>query len=217
LKNFNKIISCVFFYIALTHFSSLFAQDCGNCTQGMQDFRRGERPKGPTGPQRLVRPTSRHSGILTFCNPYSLVNQYIFGESVILLEESGIRTRDIDASNSGINGEIIVNATGAYLIFYSATGRSADSDNYNDAWSIGIYIDGVLDAGTVKAGTSNSKDEFETVTGYSLAVIKAGQTVTLQNVSTHPIELLSNVSGNNSVPNISAAVDLVLLTSGTTF
>lgn len=113
-------------------------------------------------------------------------------------------------------GEIVLNTEGTYFIIYSATGKIDKECEYTyDNWSIGIYLDGILQAGSVKAASTRHND-FETITGHVIVAVKPGQIVTLRNVSDSPLHILGDVSGS-STPNTSAAVDLFLLTSGTTF
>lgn len=225
-----------FFSLALITASSGFAE-CGNCPpgsqgpqgpqgvegqqgpQGAQGAQGPQGPRGPMGPQGAtgadgaVGPAAPFCGILTFTDPYSLVNQTIPSLAPILLEQNALSTPDIDVTNSGITGAVVVNTAGTYVLLYSATAKPDDSCS-NHFWSIGIYVNGVLHVGSVRA--SSYEDKFETIMGHFIVALQAGDTVTLRNTSNIPIEVLSNVSGG-SMPNTSAALDMFLLTSGTTF
>jgi len=127
MKIFNKVMNHLFFSFALTMASPLFAEcgscgsGCGHCPQGVQGPNGPQGPAGPLGPQGPqgiqglqgprgpkghdgpmgeTGPAAEFCGILTFSNPYSLVNQCVQPGHSILLEVNNIFTPDIDTSNA---------------------------------------------------------------------------------------------------------------------
>ena len=235
----NKVSSLLtsLFLATLVCFTPMLAHaQCGSCPigpQGPMGPQGNPGPQGPQGPQGIIGPQGSRGpagpmgpagptgpaalfcGILTFTNPYSLVNQKVWPDANVKLELPGPTTPDIDVSNAGTTGEIILNTEGTYAIIFSVTGKLAEKCD-NTPWSFGIYVDGVLQAGSVKAAVTQHKGDFETITGHVFVQVKAGQVITLRNVSESVVSLLADVSGG-FVPNTSAAVDIFLLTSGTSF
>ncbi|MDP1880534.1 MAG: collagen-like protein [Parachlamydiaceae bacterium] len=183
--------------------------------QGAQGSIGPQGPRGPAGCMGPQGPAALFCGILTFTNPYSLLEQCIFPGSAIKFEKSGLTTSDIDTCNAAITGEIIFETEGTYVIAFTVTGRIKE-DCIDGNWSVGIYIDNVLQAGTVVAAVTRHSKDFESISGHLIAVVKVGQSITLRNTSSNTISLLNNVSGG-SRPNSSASLEAFLLTSGTTF
>lgn len=231
MKNMKNVLASIFFSLILISNApaSLHAQ-CASCPQGVQGPQGAQGTPGPVGPQGPqgvqgaqgprgvpgpkgdTGPAALFCGIQSFCNPYSLEEQIVPSLNAMKLEITDVTTPDIDVSLAPTTGEIIINTEGMYAILYSATGKLNEYCDFG-AWSIGIAIDGVLQTGSVKAALTNSKHDFDTVTGHIFLPLKVGQKLTLMNSTNLSIQILSNVSGGPT-PNTSAAVDLFLLTGG---
>lgn len=231
MKNMKHVFAGIIFsWILISSAPVSLNAQCGNCPQGVQGpqgaqgapgcmgpqgpqgTQGAQGPRGVAGPKGDVGPAALFCGILTYSNPYSLLEQCVPSLNAIKLEVTDINTPDIDVSNAGTTGEIIINTEGTYVILYSATGKLHEYCDVGN-WSIALYIDGVLQPGSVKASLTNSHKDFDTVTGHLIASLKVGQKLTLVNSTNLSVQLLSNVSGG-SMANTSAALDLFLLTSG---
>lgn len=241
MKLFNFMASCLLTLAAVSITpASVQAQcdtpSCGSCApgpqgpmgpqgtpgpqgpQGGQGTMGPQGPRGPMGPQGtpgVPGPAAAFCGILTFTNPYSLQGQCIFPCGNVKFEEAGFTTADIDTSNAGTTGEIVFKTEGTYCFVFTATGKLKEKKGGYDTWSFGLYIDGVLQPGTVIAAVTREHKDFESISGHLIAPVKAGQVLTMRNVSDDAVLLLNNVSGNHSIYNTSASLDAFLLTSGT--
>lgn len=168
-------------------------------------------PKGDTGPRG---PMCCCDGITIFANLFSSREQLIqsFGNpgSHVTFEHFNTASPLVNISSVNTTGDITINQNGIYAITYSVTGRLNSFIPPLFPWSFGLYLDGSLVPGSISAAFTPNVDHLMSATNTVIIVILNGQVLTLRNVSTQNVDLLSNVSGG-PFPNDSASINIFQL------
>jgi Collagen triple helix repeat (20 copies) len=182
-----------------------------------KDGRQGS--PGPQGPQGARGDTGPRGlpccceGISIFANLFSSKDQTIqsFGNSgsEVTFEHFNATSALIDLSLVNSTGEITINQNGIYLVTYTVTGQ-LNSFATLSPWSFGLYLDGSVVPGSISAAVTQTEEDFRSVTNTVIIVILNGQVLTLNNVSTLAVDLLSGMSGG-PYPNESAFINIFQL------
>jgi len=159
--------------------------------------------KGDIGPRG---PICCCDGLTIFTSLYSTSDQVITdlgsSGSEVTFDHFNATSPLVDIGAVNTTGDIIINQNGVYLINYSVTGNVAQFNSPSTPWSFGLYLNNSIIPGSISAAINDSETDFRSVTNTVIIVILSGQKLALRNVSTFPVDLLSNVSGgpfnNNS-------------------
>lgn len=148
--------------------------------------------EGPTGPQG---PCCRFA--CEYASLYSLTTQTALPGESLLLENISETSAGFDLTMTPITGEVTVLKSGVYIIKWGAEGQLTPP--YFEpvpAWSLGIFVNGVLEPGSGSGSFSLSpSDVLTNCTGVVILPLNAGDVITLVNTSINPFTASSTPFG----------------------
>ncbi len=153
---------------------------------------------GPQGPQGIPGPAGPCCPAVTaFANVFSLDNQTVtaFGgaSDTVLLSSANQVSPDFDVSTTGVDGRIVFLRSGIYEIDYSVQGQNSVFTFPTAPYTFGLFLDNVnLIPGSTISTFSIAPDEvLNHASGNVIVQINAGQVLTIRNVSTFDVDLIS--------------------------
>jgi hypothetical protein len=159
--------------------------------QGIQGADGIQGPRGPMGPKGMD--CSGDHGHCecphAYVKVYSIVNQvlapYNLGADYITYEAVGLDSGDFDISNAALLGEIKILKHGIYNIFGNIQATlQPPFPQPVPVWGIGLFVNGVVDAGSCSAGFSQSPDDQLENTGIvSQIELNAGDIIRVRNIN----------------------------------
>lgn len=199
---------------------------CPPGTQGPSGTQGIQGPAGPTGPQGIVGPAGSQgpqglTGATGPCCPvtgsftsvYSLMDQTVTSGASPVFELVSQTTGSYDLSMAPTAGEVKVLNHGIYLVSWEFDGTLTSFPMTVPGWSMGIYVNGMLNGTTTSGAFNTSPDDLcRHVSGVSVIELQANDVVTLVNTSTSSLNAVATLTGS-SVPVASARLNILLLTA----
>lgn len=153
-------------------------------------------PQGPVGPIGPCCGTS--GGTNGFLSLYSLENQLIPSLGVLILEQVNTSSSLFNITSAPINGQVTVLQHGIYEISFGVNGLLTPPIPFPiPGWSLGIYKNGVLIAGSVSGAFTISGDDICTINTATFQFeFFPGDIVEVVNTSTNTITAISTLNGS---------------------
>lgn len=187
-------------------------------TDGKDGLPGAQGPMGPMGPQGLKGDQGPkgdcvacpcNCGEPEFCQVYSQKAQTLTASpglnmegGQLIFENLVVSTANIDASQAGITGDIIVNKAGWYEIFKSINGTLNPLSQPLIGWAVGLFVNDVLVPGSLEVNMTLSPDQQDNQVSFEFMVhLNKGDKLGLYNLTNVPL------LANNANPGINAAVN----------
>jgi collagen triple helix repeat protein len=186
-------------------------------------------PMGPMGPQGLkgdpgpkgdcvACPCDCVNSEPEFAEVYSNQSQLLLASpgpnlagGVVKLENTIFSTSNIDVSQAGLNGKIIVNRAGWYDVATGICGALNPIPSPIPVWTLSLFLNGVLVPGSTFANQTISPDEKSNEIVADVFVhFNKGDVLELANTSINQLQMSSPILGTNAQPS-SAYLKIVLL------
>lgn len=185
-----------------------------------------EGPLGPQGPQGLqgiqgvpgscVECTS--AVVSEFAEVYSLMNQSLTASpglnlsgQTVLLENTIFSTANIDVSQAGSSGKIIINKAGWYDVSTGICGALNPIASPLPCWTLSLFKNGILVPGSTFANqTISPEQKSNEIVADVFVHLNAGDFIELANTSTALLTVAAPTLGTNA-PASSAYMKIVLL------
>lgn len=190
--------------------------------QGLQGNPGVAGPMGPTGPQGVMGlqgpPGSSTSGSVEFAEVYSLLNQNLSASpsanmpgQAALLEKTIYATSNIDVSQAGVNGKIIINLAGWYDVSTGICGALNPIPSPLPVWTLSLFQNGILVPGSTFANqTISPEQQANEIVADVFVHFNVGDILELCNTSSNPVNITSPLLGTNAQPS-SCYMKIVLL------
>jgi hypothetical protein len=197
-------------------------------TQGPQGVQGPVGPAGIQGPQGVQGPQGIDGSCIScggvtppvvianeYAQIYSLLSQTLSASTgshrpgqAITFENTVVSTSNIDTSASSSTGLITINKLGWYNISQSVCGTLTNLSSPLSNWGFALFQNGVIVPGTTFAAMTLSPDQISnTLTANFLIHAMAGDTISLNNITSLPLTLAHTFNGLNTDP-VSASLQI---------
>ncbi len=184
-------------------------------------------PIGPMGPQGLEGQQGPKGDCVAcpcdcgepeFAEVYSNLNQVLspslgsnLAGGVILLEKTIFATPNIDVSQAGLNGKIVINKAGWYDVSTGICGALNPIGIPLPVWTLSLFLNGIIVPGSTFANQTISPDQQSNEVVADVFVhFNKGDVLELANTSTAQLNVNAPTLGTNAVPS-SGYLKIILL------
>jgi len=186
--------------------------------QGIQGLQGPKGDQGLQGPKGDCVECQCHCDEPEFAEVFSKVSQTLSASpgpllagQVVILENTIFSTMNIDVSNAGINGKVIINKAGWYDVATGICGALNPIASPLPSWTLSLFKNGIYVPGSTFANqTISPEQKSNEIVADVFVHFDKGDTLELANTSSAPVEVAASTLGTNA-PASSAYMKIVLL------